>query len=269
MSISLRCGSDLACDWVLSTQLCRNYLPYMRLMMSRIGKEYGFLKDFIDNGGVMGMDILKRQLRGSLIGLLLVAVLFMMPSMVSAMQFQNPELIGWLGSKGGNSIGQKNALPSSVKGVYYDFHSSAGTVRAYLKESNGTWYSDNKPRFGSTSSSDNTIKFTFDFSMVFYEIKNDKNLPMYLVQTNSTGGGGDVTIIGVNRDGRYFKYIGKDHFKSLYSSSKESALADRQEFIVDGDTLIIQCQTFNKQQWRYLLKWDEKARWFGIAFEKL
>ena len=215
------------------------------------------------------MGIVNKILKGSIIGITLMAVLLMMPGMVSAMQFQNPELIGWLGSKDGKRIGQKNALPSSIEGVYYDFHSSAGTVRAYLKESNGTRYSDNKARFGSTSSSDNTIKFAFDFSMEFYEIKNNKNLPMYLVQTVSTGGGGDVTIIGVNRDGRYFKYIGKDHFKSLYSSSKESALADRQEFIAEGDTLIIQCQTFNKQQWRYLLKWDEKAQWFGIAFEKL
>ena len=114
------------------------------------------------------MGIIGKILKGSLIGLLLMAVLFMTPGMANAMQFSEPVLIGKLGANKNGGLYSKKALPTSIEKVHYDFKSSTGIIRAYLRDSSGNYLMPN--RFGSSTDINNTIAMRFSQFNFFYEV---------------------------------------------------------------------------------------------------
>ena len=125
----------------------------------------------------------------------------MAPGMASAMQFSEPELIGEIGTKDGRRFFAKQALTSSIDATYYDFQTSKGPVRFYLRDSAGNLFSDGKVRFGSTSSENNAFSFGLDVYTRFYEVKNDSNKPIYIIQSSGSDNSQGITIVGKNQTG--------------------------------------------------------------------
>ena len=231
------------------------------------------------------MGIVNKILKGSIIGIVLMAVLLVTPGMANAMQFSEPVVIGKLGSKGGGGpLFQQQALPSSVDRWYYDFQGSTGLVRVYFRDGSGNRFNDYLSRFGAVDSSNNSVAFSFGSFTTFYEMAGDNNLCVYIVVSSDSEGSIDVTVLGTNKQGRFVKYVDHIGFNNAHGGAvpfysvldgrkfyNHMGAAKKFKFFVQGDTLIISCGVYGspERNWRYLLKWDEKAQWFGIAFEKL
>ena len=238
------------------------------------------------------MGINSRFLKGSIIGVLLVAVLLATQGMAFAMQFSEPVSIGELWTKTMTRMSAKPLLPSSVENTYYDFKGTQNNiVRLNLKASS-------KTTFGSADNPSNSISIDSSYMGHFgytriYEIVGDNNFVVYLFEKNAFEYIG-VDILGTNKQGRFVKYIDEDGFAKAHGGAVTykmdisngrkfyEAMGDSNKikYSIRGDTLVINCgaKQFNNNtrkwdeeihSWRYLLKWDEKAQWFGIAFEKL
>ena len=200
-----------------------------------------------------------------------MAVLLMKPGMASAMQFSKPVEIGSLGySRMNGTFFVNKALPSSAAdGSYYDFQGTKETVRL--------WWNFN--RIGSTSDSQNTVAVDI-FKTVnidkmlsgsgkLYEVVGNRGIEIYY-WSSSKGfySGNEFVIFGLNRQGKYVKYIDRKRCDEVSSNAYKH---DFCRLSAQDDTLILTCNpgSGSKDWVRYLLKWDEKAQWFGIAFEKL
>ena len=222
------------------------------------------------------MDTINKFLKGSIIGVLLIAVLAIAPGMAFAMQFSEPVLIGKVYYFKAVDLRSEQALPSSVERKYYDFQSSKGVVRA--------WWDLSPQRFGSSTNSQNTVPLGGNLTNMFYEVPNDQNLPIFVRAGDGTEDTSSVDIFGMDKSGKFIKYVGYDNFYKLNTGDREGAMGKVAEVKAQGDTLIVYCYALKRVQvngntwkyvkadtwkWRYLLKWDEKARWFGIAFEQL
>ena len=218
------------------------------------------------------MGIVKRLLKGSIMGVALLAAVLLTPGMASAMQFSEPVLIGDLGARvksGGMKYFPRMALPSSNPGFYYDYQGQKEVLRFYLRAATGA-----DQRLGSSNDMNNTIVVPglMDWNSI-YEVPSDSNRKFYVFVYSGSDAFAGATILGTNKDNKYVKYIDSVGFVKAQAGAIPNFLgamghANGIRFSIrGGDTLIIDCGT--QQQWRYLLKWDEKAQWFGIAIEKL
>ena len=225
-------------------------------------------------GGVLKMNVRSRSLLGVFVGLLLMSLFWAIPGRVLAMQFSEPVLIGDLSYDKGHKLHAKMALPSSLERTYYDFQSSKGVVRIWL----------NQNRIGSAVDINNTIAANGNLHNRYYEVPNDQNLPIFVRAGDGSVDETSVEVFGKDKSGKFIKYVGYDNFYKLNTGGREGAMGKVAEVKAQGDTLIVYCYALKRVQvngntwkyvkadtwkWRYLLKWDEKARWFGIAFEKL
>ena len=221
-------------------------------------------------GGVLKMNVRSRSLLGVFVGLLLMSLFWAIPGRVLAMQFSEPVLIGDLSYDKGHKLHAKMALPSSLERTYYDFQSSKGVVRIWL----------NQNRIGSAVDINNTIAANGNLHNRYYEVPNDQNLPIFVRAGDGSVDETSVEVFGKDKSGKFIKYVGYDNFYKLNTGGREGAMGKVVEVKTQGDTVILICRQLikydwnikqweTKDLWRYLLKWDEKARWFGIAFEKL
>ena len=219
------------------------------------------------------MGIFNKILIGSIVGITLMAVLIMTPGMAFAMQFSEPVLIGEIRYDKGGGLHAKQALPSSVERTFYDFQSSQSLLRV--------WWKINPQRIGSAIDVNNTISIRGNLYNEFYEILNDKKLPIFVRAGNGSVDPSSVEVFGIDKAGKYIKYVEHDNFSSINNAvNPDDVMGKVIEVKTQGDTLILICRRLvkydwnikqweKKDLWRYLLKWDEKAQWFGIAFEKL
>ena len=207
-----------------------------------------------------------------MLGLLLIVTVVAVQSVAFAMQFSEPVLIGEIYHDKGGGLHSKRALPSSVDRAFYDFQSSHGIVRV--------WWTSNPARVGSAIDVSNTVSISGNLYHEFYEIVNDKKLPIFVRAGNGSVDTSTVEVFGMNKSGKYIKYVGYDNFYNIHRGDREGAMGKVIEVKTKGYTLILICRSLvkydwnikqweKKDLWQYLLKWDEKAQWFGIAFEKL
>ena len=217
------------------------------------------------------MDIVKRLLKGSIIGITLMAVLLMTPGMAFAMQFSEPVEIGAAGfGKGNGKFYTSKALHSSATdGSYYDFQGSKEIIRL--------WW--NSYRIGSSKDSQNTVAIeiykAFDPNKLLsgggrvIEVLGSNGLVVYLWSTSpGMYHGNDFTVFGPNRQGKFVKYIDRKRCDEVSNGEVRGHYCSPK---VQNDNLILVCNPgpATKDSGRFILKWDEKAQWFGIAFEKL
>ena len=219
----------------------------------------------------MQMGIVNKILKGSIIGITLLAVLLMAPGMASAMQFSQPVEIGaaWFG-KGNGKIFTRKALPSSATdGSYYDFQGSKDIIRL--------WW--NSYRIGSSTDSQNTVAVeifkAFDPNKLLsgggevIEVLGSNGIVVYFWSTSpGMYHGNDFTVFGPNRQGKFVKYIDRKRCDEVSNGAVRGHYCGLK---VQNDSLILNCSPgpVSKDSGRFLFKWDEKAQWFGIAFEKL
>lgn len=181
----------------------------------------------------------------------------------SAMTFQQPVEVGNVSISGANSIqidgttnidATRGDQPNSyIKGVaifneklYLHFDGEILTQKSF---------------FGGRDVKNSVEVFVFEGLTKIYQIDNDAGLEMYLLSTE-TGGGGSMKVIGTTADGKWVKYFDTNDAKKNYELSQDFYLKN---FSVSGDSI-----TFQYEQWqtrkictlRY--RWDNKAQWFGI-----
>ena len=217
------------------------------------------------------MGINSRFLKGSIIGVLLVAVLLVTPGMAFAMQFSEPVQIGSLGfSRINGKFFVNKALPSSsADGSYYDFQGSKDVIRV--------WWNLN--RIGSAADSQNAVDVE-----IFKTVNIDKMISasgsilevlgsngMKVYYWSSSRGfyyGNEFVIFGTNQQGKFIKYIDRKRCDEVSNGAVRGGSCGLK---AQNDTLIMDCYvgTGAPAVGRFLFKWDEKAQWFGIAFEKL
>ena len=207
----------------------------------------------------------------------LTILLLMTSASCLAMTFQSPVTIGTISSSGDNAIvidgttnidataGQQSN--SYIKGVavfggklYLHFDgelfvnkmSQAFTPAIYNEVS----------FFGDRNIKNTVAHFVFEGSTKIYRIDNDGNLALYLLATE-TGGGGSMTVIGTKSDGTWVKYFDTGDGKKNFGLSRDFYL---QNFYTSGNAIIFrysQWQTGTVCELHY--NWDDKAQWFGIA----
>ena len=161
------------------------------------------------------------------------------------------------------------ALPSSNSGVYYDYQGQKEVLRFYLRAATGA-----DQRLGSSNDMNNTVVVPglMDLTSI-YELPNDTNRKFYVVIYSGSDASAGAIVLGTNKENRFVTYVGNTGFIKAQAGAIPNFWGTMGHYkgirfsIQGGDTLIIDCG--KQQQWRYLLKWDEKAQWFGIAFEKL
>ena len=177
------------------------------------------------------MVINSRFFKGSIIGVLLVAVLLVTPGMANAMQFSEPMKIGEVGWK--KNIFAKQALPSSVEGAYYDFRGANNVVRFDVR-------SQGRPRIGSANDSNNVVEMRgFANGNFIYEITGDNGLSVYVIVLYGSDSE-SVIVLGPNRQGRYAKYIDHEGFEKANGGQLNSMQSlNSPKLSVQNDTIII------------------------------
>lgn len=80
--------------------------------------------------------------------------------------------------------------------------------------------------------------------------------------------------MGKTKDGKFIKYIGHEGLRAYHSESEFfGPMGNMCSIQVEGDTLILNggIESFQgiQKQWRFRLKWDEKAQWLGIDYQDL
>jgi len=203
---------------------------------------------------------------------------------VSAMQFSKPVFIGSLSYNRKDPPGflVKNALPSSVENKYYDFGTGTDIVRMYAISP------FSRAKFGDSTNESNTVEISP--SQKIYEISADNGTKIYVLTSNASqgDGGGGVDVIGKYQNKKYVSYVNSKKIYDMGFQGKVVALGygsargpfgfqNNLSVSVDGDTIIINCKDsgydetsrsyINGVTWKYRLKWDEAAQWFGVEYQ--
>ena len=191
----------------------------------------------------------------------LFVLFLLLPSKMFAMEFSQPTEIGRLQTKDGLHFSSKTALSSSVENSFYDFGNNNRIVRLYLLRNN--------VKFGSTNIA-NSVDIRFVGPLDFYEISSDSGIYIYVIIEHGSDGSKIIEVVGKDKNNNFIKYVSD---KSLYDVRRafgSDAALNNCDLTVVGNTLILSCSDYQKtKSWKYLLKWDDSANWFGIEYQQL
>ena len=209
----------------------------------------------------------------------LTILLLMTSASCLAMTFQGPVAIGTISSSGDNAIiidGTTNidatfgrASNSYIKGtavfggkLYLHFDGEL-FVNKTRQQFTPAIYNE-VSFFGDRNKKNSVPHFVFEGSTKIYRIDNDANLALYLLATE-TGGGGSMTVIGTKSDGTWVKYFDTSDGKKNFGLNNDFYL---QNFYTSGDAIIFrysQWQTGTVRELYY--NWDAANQWFGVALK--
>ncbi len=198
----------------------------------------------------------------------------------SAMTFQSPVEIGSVSIAGGESAikifgaTNINATQSSrpdtyVKGtanfgeLYLHFDGEAFNRKMQQANSSADMMRiyDEVSFFGGRDVKNSVPIFVFEGVTTISRIANDAGLKLYLLATE-TGGGGSMTVIG-ERGGKWVKFFNTSETLKTYNVGRNFYMTNLR---VAGDEIIFGYRSQQSDDYRELqYKWDAVAQWFGVA----
>ncbi|MBQ7453515.1 MAG: hypothetical protein IJS69_00445 [Selenomonadaceae bacterium] len=187
-------------------------------------------------------------------------LLLMMSATCFAMTFQQPVEIGTVSTAGGNAI--------TIDGTTNVDATAGGALNTYIK---GTAIFDealylhfdgngNKSFFGSSNVKNSVQVYVFEGRTKIYRLGNDAGRDMFLLATE-TGGGGSVKVIG-NQAGKWVQFFDTTDARKDYGIGYNFYMMD---FKVVGDEIIFRYKAQPGNIYHELhYKWDKHAQWFGV-----
>ena len=121
----------------------------------------------------------------------------------------------------------------------------------------------------------NTVNINGGEFISIFQLKNDSKIKMYLISV-SAGFPENIFLIGKREDGRFVKYIDTLEITKKYFGESHLLLMqyDSDKVLFEKGRIIVRylCRKpFNINYPKYevstgefILKWDEKAQWFGV-----
>lgn len=106
----------------------------------------------------------------------------------------------------------------------------------------------------------NTVPFfVFEGSTKIYRLPNDAGLEIYLLATE-TGGGGSMRVIG-NSSGNWVEYFNTNDDRKNYGFDVNFYLSN---FRVEGDEIIFSYISDSEVFRELCYRWDSSAQWFSV-----
>lgn len=210
-------------------------------------------------------------------------------SMVFAMQFSQPEKLGYFygsaiggfGMMGESQNNGKEYIPR-VPGKY-DYSNLYGKGTALFGEGDSAlyWHYDfyqyhrKDPYEGkkwAVRVGGKNIENTYDLPILLYEagydiyrLTSDNGLVLYLLRHSSAISAKSFQIFGWY-EGKFYRYIDSDRLTDMYFSKQRNryTIPSYELYNVSGDTLIFQYSTESGAKGEFRFKWDENAQWFSV-----
>lgn len=209
---------------------------------------------------------------------LVLSILVVCMGNALAMQFYQPEELGYISFYMAQNGGAYFQGESNVTGKYH--RSSIGIGREYygqgiVKYGSGRdviyiHYDTTEPyycnaRVGSKDIG-NTVE-VFLQSDTVKRIRTSDDITLYVFEYAHSFQH-FYTIIGKIPSGKFVKYIDSRDIASRYYGEKANRSIQFQNFICSGDTIVIPYAfyhgTYIEKVGEFRFKWDEDAQWFGI-----
>ena len=189
-------------------------------------------------------------------------LMFAFAAQTSAMTFQQPVKIGLVGIGSGYGLRIEDATKIDAKqngDTYTNGYAIFGD-KLYLHFddataddfTSGSW-------FGSSDKKNSVQYYVFEGSTSISRLPNDSGIDMYLLMTET--GGGNVTAVIGNRDGKWVKFVDTNGAKKTFGLRGWYTSDIR----VSGDTITLVMSSFDQKnscELRY--RWDSSAKWFGV-----
>lgn len=179
-----------------------------------------------------------------------------------AMTFQQPVKIGLAGIGSGNGLSIRDAtkIDATQNGnVYLKGYAIFGD-KLYLHFDDATASDFNAGSWFGASDRSNAVQYyVFEGSTAISRLPNDAGVDMYLLATEM--GGGNVTAVIGNRDGKWVKFFDTNDAKKTFGLRGWYTSDIR----VSGDTITLSMSSFDQKnscELRY--RWDASAKWFGV-----
>lgn len=208
-----------------------------------------------------------------------LTILFLMTSASClAMTFQNPAEIGSVSAGGGDKLKidgatEIHATPASrpntyIKGVatfgeiylYFDCAALSDKVKFANTSADMLKIYNETSFFGSSDAKNTVPHFVYEGLTKIYRIANDGGIKLYLLATE-TGGGGSMEVIGTNYDGTWVKYFNTRDGKKIFGLGYDFYF---NSFRVAGDTIIFRyAQDNNVRELCY--KWNSSTQRFDVS----
>lgn len=205
-------------------------------------------------------------------------LLLMTSASCLAMTFQNPVEIGSISAGGGDKLKidgatEIHAIPASrpntyIKGVvtfgeiYLHFDCEALADRVKFAETSADMMKiyDETSFVGSRDVKNSVPHFIYEGLTKIYRIDNDGGLKLYLLSTE-TGGGGLMEVVGTNYYGNWVKYFNTRDGKKTFGLGYDFYF---KSFRVAGDTIIFRYeQDNNVRELHY--KWNSSTQRFDVS----
>ncbi|MDU2063291.1 MAG: hypothetical protein E6713_00525 [Sporomusaceae bacterium] len=191
--------------------------------------------------------------------MVLLAALWIVPSLGSAMQLSSPVLLG--GFAGKLQETPFNMRFSSVDDQFCDFGQDQDhVIRVYGQ----------KTAFGRTAytqiglANKSSVRYPF-WGDKIYEVKTDIGIRIYVTIAQGSDGVCGVDIFGIDRTGNFVKYLNWKDLKNYRWNEFYGSIGTRVQVFLQGDTILLKCGS-GTSTWKYILKWDDNAQWFGIDY---
>ena len=188
--------------------------------------------------------------------------LLLLTAQASAMSFQQPVKIGLVGIGGRNGLQIEDAtkIDAEQNGDSYTNGYAIFGDKLYLHFDDATASDFNAGSWFGSSDRSNTVQYyVFEGSTAISRLPNDAGVDMYLLATEM--GGGNVTAVIGNRDGKWVKFFDTNDAKKTFGLRGWYTSDIR----VSGDTITLSMSSFDQKnscELRY--RWDASAKWFGV-----
>ena len=206
-------------------------------------------------------------------------VLLMMSANCFAMNFSQPVNIGAVSTAGNEDAVTINGATkidattdnrgnyvtgtATFGGLYLHFDGAAlaEKLRGATESTDFAAIYDSVSFFGGSDVKNSVPYYVFEGSTGIFRIDNDAGLELYLL-TTETGGGGSMTVIGL-RGGKWVKYFTTSDARKTYGIDYNFHLTNLH---TAGDEIIFTYQLEQADTYRELhYRWDSAAQWFSVA----
>ena len=145
--------------------------------------------------------------------------------------------------------------------LHFDGATLAEKIRASNELTNFAEIYDSVSFFGGSDVNNSVPYYVFEGSTGIFRIDNDAGLELYLLATD-TGGGGSMTVIGLRGD-KWVKYFTTNDACKTYGINYNFHLTNLH---TAGDEIIFTYKLEQTDIYRELhYRWDSAAQWFGVA----
>lgn len=194
----------------------------------------------------------------------------------AAINFQEPVEIGSVSTAGGDGIKISGATDINAttdnRGNYiagtatfgklylhFDAIELAQKAQAAISSADMKKIYNEVSFFGSSDVENSVPYFVFEGLTKIYRIDNNAGLSLYLLATE-TGGGGSMTVIG-ERGGKWVKYFNTREGKKKFGIAPNFYLTD---FYTDGDEIIFSYSPDNTNFHELHYRWDSATQRFAV-----